>query len=786
MKRRVKKVYKKLPPHTNEAHPVANAGEASKPLIIGIIAIVAVVALSLLLLFSNQFVGKAVYPGQAGTAGLVYPIGVYENNDFTVQVKANVGSELAAGVNFELTLPSGVSCKSLVDNFAADVGNFTCDSTNKVTYVGGKTKPVSGELLIASITVSGVPAATYNFQFAKFDVKQADKTLISFSNNVLASSQLEVVKAPSATCIDNVKNGQETDVDCGPGCNACANDKACSNNNDCTSNNCVSNICKSVEQTPQLQCVNSPSGLVSWWTGESNSAGDVLSKNSGTPKGGLGYVAGKVGNAFNLDGVDDYYEIADDPSLTPAAMTVMAWVNLAGGNAAIMSKYSVASPSSWSFVVSGGQLRFTIESSKGQSRITTNNEISKNQWHHVVAVYDSANKLMKMYVNGVEASSTLLSSSAFAPPFDSTIPVRIGAAIGEDGVAIIPFKGLIDEVAFWNRALTAQEVKSIYDAGSAGMCKVTPTPKTFSCIGSIPANAKLCTGDDSGLTLSTDNKLVSSCTNEIKCEYTCNTDYALQNGVCQKTPTPVLCGNGVIDVNLGEQCDDKNTISGDGCSSTCQKEQQQQLVCGDGKKEGTEQCDDGNTNNNDGCTNSCMVALIPPACGNGVKEGTEQCDDGNTVTGDGCSSTCQKEQQQPQPVCGDGKKEGTEQCDDGNTNNNDGCTNSCMIALIPPSTTTTGTKITLTNADTANDFATTITATEAFTTEVTVYTVLYGANDKVLSIKSEKIVGGLTKLQTYTATVNYAKANIKKKSVLVFDKKQGPEVFGQLVKEYPT
>jgi len=29
-----------------------------------------------------------------------------------------------------------------------------------------------------------------------------------------------------------------------------------------------------------------------------------------------------------------------------------------------------------------------------------------------------------------------------------------------------------------------------------------------------------------------------------------------------------VCGNGIIDV--GETCDDGNTIDGDGCSSTCQ------------------------------------------------------------------------------------------------------------------------------------------------------------------------------------------------------------------------
>ncbi|MEX2017221.1 MAG: DUF4215 domain-containing protein, partial [Candidatus Pacearchaeota archaeon] len=33
-----------------------------------------------------------------------------------------------------------------------------------------------------------------------------------------------------------------------------------------------------------------------------------------------------------------------------------------------------------------------------------------------------------------------------------------------------------------------------------------------------------------------------------------------------------ICGDGVIDTGVGEQCDDGNVVSGDGCSSTCQTE----------------------------------------------------------------------------------------------------------------------------------------------------------------------------------------------------------------------
>jgi cysteine-rich repeat protein len=48
--------------------------------------------------------------------------------------------------------------------------------------------------------------------------------------------------------------------------------------------------------------------------------------------------------------------------------------------------------------------------------------------------------------------------------------------------------------------------------------------------------------------------------------------------------TAQVCGNGVVEVEVGEQCDDGNTTSGDGCSSTCTIEP----TCVDGVRNGTE------------------------------------------------------------------------------------------------------------------------------------------------------------------------------------------------------
>jgi cysteine-rich repeat protein len=154
------------------------------------------------------------------------------------------------------------------------------------------------------------------------------------------------------------------------------------------------------------------------------------------------------------------------------------------------------------------------------------------------------------------------------------------------------------------------------------------------------------------------------------------------------------CGDGIIE--RAEQCDDGNTISGDGCSLSCQIEANYECpkegepcknlaVCGNGILTSDETCDDGNTVDGDGCSKDCQaiesgyVCPVPgkkciPQCGDGTILGSETCDDGNSKDGDGCSSTCQTEPGYDCPtpgqacvksVCGNGKTEKGEQCDCG-------------------------------------------------------------------------------------------------------------------------
>jgi cysteine-rich repeat protein len=106
------------------------------------------------------------------------------------------------------------------------------------------------------------------------------------------------------------------------------------------------------------------------------------------------------------------------------------------------------------------------------------------------------------------------------------------------------------------------------------------------------------------------------------------------------------CGNGVQEP--GEQCDDGNGASGDGCRSDCQSDES----CPNGQVDIGEICDDGNFDDNDGCKNDCTGN----GCGDGYPDyssyysdtyyfgqpyyGSQPCDDGNLTYGDGCSGDC--------------------------------------------------------------------------------------------------------------------------------------------------
>jgi hypothetical protein len=238
--------------------------------------------------------------------------------------------------------------------------------------------------------------------------------------------------------------------------------------------------------TAQSLCAPVPSGLISWWRGENNAL-DSVGGNHGTLKNGAGYAAGKVGTAFNLDGVDDYVEVPDSPSLnTPNGITVMGWIRHDGGGGAIAAKYDrPANDTSWALlIINSGQLRFTLHGIG--HRDTTANVIPIGVLTHLAATYDMATLSLKIFVNGVEVPSSGETVPTAVPVRDSATPLWLGKRVDGDGSHDY-FHGLLDEMDLYDRALDSARIAAIYNAGSAGKCTL-PSP-TITCPGNIAEQA---------------------------------------------------------------------------------------------------------------------------------------------------------------------------------------------------------------------------------------------------------------------------------------------------------
>lgn len=91
------------------------------------------------------------------------------------------------------------------------------------------------------------------------------------------------------------------------------------------------------------------------------------------------------------------------------------------------------------------------------------------------------------------------------------------------------------------------------------------------------------------------------------------------------------CGDGVRSAD--EACDDGNIIDGDGCNARCDSNES----CGNGVVDLTagEECDPAIPG-----TTSCSTQCLLERCGNRVLDPREVCDDGNQESEDGCSADC--------------------------------------------------------------------------------------------------------------------------------------------------
>jgi len=209
-----------------------------------------------------------------------------------------------------------------------------------------------------------------------------------------------------------------------------------------------------------------PPGLISWWRAEGNAL-DSFGTNHGVLTNGAGFAAGQVGQTFSLDGVNDYVAVPDSASLRPASVTIEAWVKFFATNGiriVLVKPVGAATFDSYGLALQDGAVLAAICDTNGFGPFLTGpaNTVP-GQWYHLAYTFDDGTKQQVLYVNGAAVASGVANKSM---SYD-THAVLIGADI-ENGVPDLFQNGQVDEASLYNRALTRDEIATIYNAGSLG------------------------------------------------------------------------------------------------------------------------------------------------------------------------------------------------------------------------------------------------------------------------------------------------------------------------------
>ncbi len=228
----------------------------------------------------------------------------------------------------------------------------------------------------------------------------------------------------------------------------------------------------------QVTALDLDKGLVAYYSFD-NIEGKILKDDSGNGHDGIIYgnprvVDGIKGKALEFDG-NSYVYLGD--TLTGKVqnqLTVSVFINPKMNS---MYRYGHiifydGSNGEFQLAIHGNTIYFGVKLEKSDWKRILATIPELNKWYHVVGVYSIYEGKIKLYIDGeLVNESKIPQERLFDPTIGGRYDPTIGAYCTAEGEFHRKYIGTIDELRIYNRALSEEEIKALYEQ------TIHPTPK---------------------------------------------------------------------------------------------------------------------------------------------------------------------------------------------------------------------------------------------------------------------------------------------------------------------
>ncbi len=246
-------------------------------------------------------------------------------------------------------------------------------------------------------------------------------------------------------------------------------------------------------------------GIVGWWPFNGNANDESGNGNNGTVNGAT-LTADRLGNvntAFSFNGV--YTSKIDVVLTSPLTSTksYSLWFKIpinfineychfvTGNNSG--SEYLSVNGNNSAYISAGIVGKYY----DGKTGLSSNIFLNDNNWHHLILIHNYQNSIASLYIDGA-LNGTLSSSNFSSDPNISQL--AFGSSVVNESSQNTTLFGQLDDIGIWNRALTEEEITSLYYGSSLAINEVSQS-NLFSVFPNPAQNE---------INVNTDDKIVGS------------------------------------------------------------------------------------------------------------------------------------------------------------------------------------------------------------------------------------------------------------------------------------